>query len=151
MWGGRRVSSAGHTLLLNMSALVFGELWLFFGDGVLDICACGRLLVWVNSLCGGGGCVWLNSGGSYAGGVEVAVVCSGGGGGSSRFESNSGWWKRRTMVGGGVNLAGGGVRDSVTSDITVIVVGGIPRVGVGVAACLVASKCSGLMVVRFRI
>ena len=55
------------------------------------------------------------------------------------------------MVGGAVRLAGGGVRDSVTSDITVVVVGGIPRVGVGVAACLVASKCSGLVVVRFRI
>ena len=55
------------------------------------------------------------------------------------------------MVGGGVILAGGGIRDSVSSDIAVVVVGGIPRVGVGAAACLVASKCSGLMVVRFRI
>ncbi len=55
------------------------------------------------------------------------------------------------MVGGVVNLAGGGVGDTVTSGKVVVVVGGIPRVGVGVAACLVASKCSGLMVVRFRI
>ena len=54
------------------------------------------------------------------------------------------------MVGGGVSLAGGGIRDSVSSDITVVVMGGIPRVGVGVTACLVASKCSGLVVVRFR-
>ena len=53
------------------------------------------------------------------------------------------------MVGGGVSLVGG-VRDSVASDIVVVVVGGIPRVGVGVTACLVASKCSGLVVVRFR-
>jgi len=55
------------------------------------------------------------------------------------------------MVGGCVGLAGGGIRDSVTSNITAVVVGGIPRVVVGVAACLVASKCSGSMVVRFRI
>ena len=55
------------------------------------------------------------------------------------------------MVGGGVSLVGCGVRDSVSSDIPVVVVGGIPRVGVGVVACLVASKCSGLMVVRFKI
>ncbi len=55
------------------------------------------------------------------------------------------------MVGGGLNLAGGGVGDIVTSGKAVVVVGGIPRVVVGVAACLVASKCSGLMVVRFRI
>ena len=48
------------------------------------------------------------------------------------------------MVGGGVSLAGGGFRDSVSSNITVVVVGGIPRVGVGVTACLVASKCSGI-------
>ena len=54
------------------------------------------------------------------------------------------------MVGGGVSLAGGGIRGSVASDITVVVVSGIPRVGVGVTACLVASKCSGLVVVRFR-
>ena len=79
------------------------------------------------------------------------VVLSGDKRGASRFGSNSGWWRRRTMVGGGVSLAGGGVGGSVASDITVVVVSGIPRVGVGVAACLVASKCSGSMVVRFRI
>ena len=56
------------SFLLDMSVLVLGELWLFFGGGVLDICVCGLLLVWVNSLCGGG-CVSLCSGGSYAGGV----------------------------------------------------------------------------------
>ena len=55
------------------------------------------------------------------------------------------------MVGGDVSLAGGGIRDSVTSDITVVVVGGIPRVGVGVAASLVASKCSESIVVLFII
>ena len=55
------------------------------------------------------------------------------------------------MVGGGVSLAGGGVGGSVTSGKAVVVVGGIPRVVVDVAACLVASKCSGLMVVWFRI
>ncbi len=54
------------------------------------------------------------------------------------------------MVGGGVSLAGGGVGGSVTFGKAVVVVGGIPRVGVGVTACLVASKCSGLVVVRFR-
>ena len=55
------------------------------------------------------------------------------------------------MVGGGVSLRGGGVGGSVTSGKAVVMVGGIPRVVVGVAACLVASKCSGLVVVRFRI
>ena len=55
------------------------------------------------------------------------------------------------MVGGGVSLAGGGVGGSVTSGKAVVVVGGISRVVVDVVACLVASKCSGLMVVRFRI
>ena len=54
------------------------------------------------------------------------------------------------MVGGGVSLAGGGVGGSVTSGKVVVVVSGIPRVVVGVAECLVASKCSGSMVVRFR-
>jgi hypothetical protein len=38
----------------------------------------------------------------------------------------------------------------MTSDIIVVMMDGIPGVGVGVAACLVASKCSGLMVVQFR-
>ncbi len=72
------MSLAGHPFLLIMSVLVLGELWLFFGDGVLDICTCGLHLVWVVALCGGG-CVMLRSGGSYAGGVEVAVVWSGDG------------------------------------------------------------------------
>ncbi len=63
------MSSAGRPFLLNMSVLVLGELWLFFGGGMLDICVCGLLLVWVYSLCGGGGCVKFCSGGSYAGGV----------------------------------------------------------------------------------
>lgn len=79
------------------------------------------------------------------------VVLSGDKWGASRFGSNSGWWRRRTMVGGGVSLAGGGVGGSVTSGKAVVVVGGISRVVVDVVACLVASKCSGLMVVRFRI
>ena len=76
---------------------------------------------------------------------------SGAGWEASRFRSNSGWCRRRIMLGGGVNLAGGGVGGSVTSGKVVVVVVGIPRVEVDVAACLVASKCSGLMVVRFRI
>ncbi len=62
------MSSAGRPFLLDMSVLVLGELWLFFGDGVLDICVCCLLLVLVGALCGGG-YVWLSSGGSYAGGV----------------------------------------------------------------------------------
>ena len=62
------MSSAGRPFLLVISVLVLGELWLFFGGGVLDICVCGLLLVWLVVLCGGG-CVLLSSGGSYAGGV----------------------------------------------------------------------------------
>ena len=54
------------------------------------------------------------------------------------------------MVGGGVSRAGGGVGGSVTSGKVVVVVSDIPRVVVGVAECLVASTCSGSMVVRFR-
>ena len=57
------MSLAGRPFLLIMSVLVLGELWLFFGDGMLDICVCGLLLVWLVVLCGGG-CVWLSSGGS---------------------------------------------------------------------------------------
>jgi len=57
------MSSAGRPFLLIMVVL---ELWLFFGGGVLDICACGLFLVWVVALCGGG-CVWLGSGGSSGG------------------------------------------------------------------------------------
>ncbi len=68
MWDGRHVSSAGRSFLLNISVLVLGGLWLFFGDGVLDICVCGLLLIWLVVLCGGG-CVSLSSGGSYAGGM----------------------------------------------------------------------------------
>ena len=41
------MSSAGRPFLLVISVLVLGELWLFFGGGVLDICVCGLLLVWV--------------------------------------------------------------------------------------------------------
>jgi len=52
------------------------------------------------------------------------------------------------MVGGGLNLAGGGVGGTVTSGKAVVVVGGNPRVVVDYSACLVASKCSGLMVVK---
>ena len=55
------------------------------------------------------------------------------------------------MVGGGLHLTGGGAGGSVTNSSAVLVVGDIPRVVVGVAACLIASKCSGLTVVRFRI
>ena len=51
------------------------------------------------------------------------------------------------MVGGGVKVAGGGAGISVASSRVVAVVGGIPR-AVGIAACFVASKCSGSRVVR---
>ena len=48
--GGSRVSSAGRPFLLIMVWFVLCGLWLFFGDGVLVICVCGRLLVWVVAL-----------------------------------------------------------------------------------------------------
>ena len=52
------------------------------------------------------------------------------------------------MFGGAVNLAGGGLGGVGTS--SKVGVGGIPKVVVGVAAGLVASKCSGAIVVLFR-
>ena len=53
------------------------------------------------------------------------------------------------MVGGGVRVAGSGAGISVASS-RVVAVGGIPRVVRGIAACFVASKCSGSRVVRLR-
>jgi len=53
------------------------------------------------------------------------------------------------MFGGAVNLAGGGLGDVVTSRKAGV--GGISRAVVDVAAGLVASKCSGAIVVLFRI
>ena len=49
------------------------------------------------------------------------------------------------MVGGDVSLTGVGVGGSVTSGKAVVVVGGIPRAVVDVAACLFASKSSELL------
>ena len=40
----------GRPFLLIMAWFVLGEVCLLFGDGVLDICVCGRLLVWVVAL-----------------------------------------------------------------------------------------------------
>ena len=52
------------------------------------------------------------------------------------------------MIGGAVNLAGGGLGGVVTSRQAVV--GGVPWVVVDVVAGLVASKCSGAIVVLFR-
>ena len=54
------------------------------------------------------------------------------------------------MVGGGVRVAGSGAGISVASSRVVAVVGGIPRAVRDIAACFVASKCSGSRVVRLR-
>ena len=54
------------------------------------------------------------------------------------------------MVGGGVKVAGRGAGVSVASSRVVAVGRGIPRAVGGVAACFVASKCSGSRVVRVR-
>ena len=55
------------------------------------------------------------------------------------------------MCGGAVNLAGGGLGGSrvVTSKQTVVV-GGVPAAVFDKGAGLVASKCSGAIVVLFR-
>ena len=53
------------------------------------------------------------------------------------------------MVGGAVNLAGNGIGGTVTSSKAVV--GGIPIAVVDVAAGLVALKCTGSIVVLFRV
>ncbi len=52
------------------------------------------------------------------------------------------------MFGGALNLGKGGLGGVVTSSNAGV--GGIPRTVVDVAAGLVASKCSGAIVVLFR-
>ena len=52
------------------------------------------------------------------------------------------------MFGGAMNLAGGGLGGVGT--FSEVGVGGIPRAVVDFAAGLVASKCSGAIVVLFR-
>ena len=52
------------------------------------------------------------------------------------------------MCGGAVSLAGGGLGGVVTSKQTVV--GGVPAAVFDTGAGLVASKCSGAIVVLFR-
>ncbi len=108
-WCSSGVVGLGRYFLLGWFVMVSRAAWLFWGDGVLVISACGLLLVVGFEPCGFDACsgwVGWRCGSCISSGATLCCLISGGRWRGTQSSPNSRWCRWRCNFGGGWGMSG---------------------------------------------